>query len=98
MMNMHDRYYQPPEDDYDDEAFDAAVETYAEELILGRCNPNLEENWGEGLSECGYDEELYPTPSHAPVEVIERVASYWYSLAVHIAKRHYEDHPEALYD
>lgn len=94
-MYNNDRYYEP-EDGDDPEAFDDAVETYANELLLDECNPV--KNWGEGLSECGYDEELYPTPSHAPIEVIERVSSYWHAMAMSIATKHYEDHPEALYD
>ena len=94
-MSMHDRYYEP-EDGDDPEVFDDAVETYANELLLGECNPM--ENWGEGLSECGYDESEYPTPSHAPVEIVQKIIEYWQDRAYARATKYYEDHPEALYD
>ena len=92
---MTDRYYEP-EDGDDPEVFDAAVEEYAAELLLDECNPVT--NWNEGVIEIGLDDSDYPTPSHAPIEIVQKVHDYWYERAVHRATRHYEDHPEALYD
>jgi len=63
------------------------IEQYAEELLVDYCNVNNLENWYEGLSECGYGDADYPTPSHAPMEVVERVAEYWYNVAIFLAKR-----------
>ena len=92
---MTDRYYEP-EDGDDPEVFDAAVEEYAAELLLDECNPVT--NWNEGVIEIGLDDSDYPTPSHAPIEIVQKVHDYWYERALHRATRHYEDHPEALYD
>ena len=96
-MSMHDRYYEP-EDGDNEEVFDEAVSIYAGEMMLDECNPYTSENWAEGLSECGYEEEQYPTPSHAPVFVIEKVVDYWQETARVKAEIHYQNHPEALYD
>ena len=92
---MTDRYYEP-EDGDDPEVFDAAVEEYAAELLLDECNPVT--NWNEGIIEIGLDDSDYPTPSHAPMEIVQKVHDYWYERALHRATRHYEDHPEYLYD
>ena len=92
---MTDRYYEP-EDGDDPEVFDAAVEEYAAELLLDECNPVT--NWNEGVTEIGLDDSDYPTPTHAPMEIVQRVHDYWYERAIHRATRHYEDHPEYLYD
>lgn len=93
---MTDRYYEPADDEIDPEDFDAAVGEYAADLMLDECNPL--NNWAEGLSECGYDESDYPTPSHAPVEIVQKVSDYWYATAMFMATKYYEDHPEDLYD
>lgn len=93
---MTDRYYEPEDDEIDPEDFDVAVEKYAEELMLDECNPN--EHWNEGIIEIGLDDSDYPTPSHAPMEIVQKVHDYWYERAIHRATRHYEDHPEYLYD
>ena len=94
-MYTEERYYEP-EDGDDPEVFDAAVEEYAAELLLDECNPVT--NWNEGVIEIGLDDSDYPTPSHAPVEIVQKVHNYWYERALHRATRHYEDHPEYLYD
>jgi hypothetical protein len=91
---MTDRYYEPEDDDYPDD-WDSKVENYAEEMLGEEYNYHDSHNWAEGLSECGYDEEEYPTPSHAPVFVIEKVSEYWYTLAYNKAKDFYEEHPDA---
>jgi hypothetical protein len=95
---MTDRYYEPADDEIDAEDFDNAVSEYAADLMLNDCNPNLPKNWAEGLSECGYDESDYPTPSHANIEIVHRVSDYWYATAMFIATKYYENHPEDLYD
>ena len=96
-MYTEDRYYEP-EDGDDEEVFEEAVSIYAGEMMIDECNPYTPVNWAEGLSECGYDEEQYPTPSHAPVFVIEKVVDYWQEIARMRAENHYNNHPEALYD
>jgi len=88
-----DRYYEAPYDDGYPDDWDWKVEQYAIELMKDECNMHKAENWAEGLSECGYDESDYPTPSHAPVEVIDRVSAYWYDIAFNRATEHYEEHP-----
>ena len=92
---MTDRYYEP-EDGDDPEVFDEAVAIYANELFQDECNPM--QNWAEGLSECGYDESDYPTPSHAPMDVVQKVIDYWHERAIERATYYYENHPEELYD
>ena len=91
-MSMHDRYYEPEDDGYPDD-FDWKIEQYAFELLEDKFNMHKPFNWAEGLSECGYDEEQYPTPSHAPVEVIDKVSEYWYDVAFARATEYYEEHP-----
>ena len=96
-MYGEDRYYEP-EDGDDPEVFEAAVEAYACELIEDEYDINEPSVWGYGLSECGYDEELYPTPSHAPLEIVRKVSDHLADEAYSRATKHYENHPEALYD
>ena len=91
-MNGHDRYYEPDDDGYPDD-WDWKVEQYAIELMKEECNYLEFFNWGEGLSECGFDESIYPTPSHAPVEVIEKVSAYWHEVAMLKATEYYEENP-----
>ena len=93
-MSMHDRYYEPEDDGYPDD-WDYKVEQYAFEMLADEYNYREPYNWAEGLSECGYDEENYPTPSHAPVSVIEKVSVYWYDIAFEKAKEYYEEYPDA---
>lgn len=91
-MAMEDRYYEPEDDGYPDD-FDWKIEQYAFELLKDELNMNKPSNWGEGLSECGFDESVYPTPSHAPVEVIDKVSEYWYDVAFARATEYYEENP-----
>ena len=92
---MTDRYYEP-EDGDDPEVFDEAVAIYANELFQDECIPM--ENWNEGIFEIGLDDSDYPTPSHAPMEIVQKVIDYWHERAIHRATCFYENHPEALYD
>lgn len=92
---MTDRYYEP-EDGDDPEVFDEAVAIYANELFQDECNPM--ENWNEGIIEIGLDDSDYPTPSHAPMEIVQKVIDYWHERAIYRATCFYENHPEALYD
>lgn len=91
-MAMEDRYYEPDDDGYPDD-WDWKVEQYAFELLDDELNMYKPFNWAEGLCECGYDESDYPTPSHAPVEVIEKVSVYWYDIAFSRATEYYEENP-----
>lgn len=91
-MSLHDRYYEPEDDGYPDD-FDAKVERYAFEMLEDEYNYHEAHNWYEGLGECGYDDSIYPTPSHAPVEVVEKVSQYWYDLAMRKATEYYEENP-----
>jgi len=90
-----DRYYEAPYDDGYPDDWDWKVEQYAFEMLNDEYNYREPHNWYEGLSECGYDESEYPTPSHAPVEVIEKVSVYWYDIAFAKATEYYEEHPDA---
>ena len=90
-MYRHERYYEPLDDDYPDD-WDAKVEEYANELLADECNWQKEANWYEGVSECGCTQE-YPTPSHAPVELVQKVQEYWYNVALHLATEYYEENP-----
>lgn len=95
-MYNNDNYYEPEDDECDPEDFDAAVEEYAAELLLDECNPML--NWNEGVIEIGLDDSDYPTPTHAPMEIVQKVIDYWHATAIRRATRHYEENPEYLYD
>ena len=85
------RYYEPDDTYADAEIEEEAIESYAQELLQASCNPAT--HWGEGLSECGYDEMDYPTPSHAPLDIVHRVNAYWYNTALFIARKYYEGNP-----
>jgi hypothetical protein len=89
-MYTEDRYYEPEDCDYPDD-FEWKIEQYAFELLNDECNYIT--NWNEGVSECGYDDSEYPTPTHAPVKVIEQVTEYWYNVAMTIATNYYEENP-----
>jgi hypothetical protein len=91
-MSLHDRYYEPDDDGYPDD-WDWKVEQYAFEMLEDEYNYREPYNWAEGLGECGYDDSIYPTPSHAPVEVIEKVSVYWYDIAFMKATEYYEENP-----
>lgn len=93
-MYTEDRYYEPEDDGYPDD-FDWKIEQYAFELLEDKFNMHKPFNWAEGLSECGFDESDYPTPSHAPVSVIEKVSVYWYDIAFQKATEYYEEYPDA---
>ena len=95
-LNNEDRYYEPEDDDFDDGYFDSAVTDYANELFQDECNPML--NWNEGVIEIGLDDSDYPTPTHAPMEIVQKVIDYWHATAIRRATRHYEENPEYLYD
>jgi len=86
------RNYYVLEEDYTDiEMLENEIALYTQNLMMSTCNPDT--HWGEGLAECGYDEMDYPTPSHAPVEIVQRVHAYWYNTALFIAQRYYEANP-----
>lgn len=91
-MSGEDRYYEAPYDDGYPDDWDAKVEEYTNELLADECNWQKEINWYEGVSECGCTEE-YPTPSHAPVELITKVQEYWYDIAFRKATEYYEENP-----
>jgi hypothetical protein len=93
-MYNNNAYYEAPYDDEYPDDWDYKVEQYAFDMLRNEYNYHNPENWGEGLSECGFDEELYPTPSHAPVEVIEKVSVYWYDIAFAKATEYYEEYPD----
>jgi hypothetical protein len=95
-MYNNDNYYEPEDDECDPEDFDAAVEEYAADLLLDECNPVT--NWNEGVIEIGLDDSDYPTPTHAPMEIVDKVNAYWYETAIRRATRHYEDNPQYLHD
>jgi hypothetical protein len=93
---LHDRYYIPEDDDCYPDDWDWKVEQYTFELLNNDFNYRDEYNWAEGLSETSNgDESIYPTPSHAPVEVVQAVSAYWYEVAFKRATDYYEENPHA---
>jgi hypothetical protein len=80
MMNMHDRYYEPPEDDYED--MDEYIEDYVKFEMRkgGDLDPMEQGNFCEAVSECGLPEEL-ENWEDATEEQKEAVRAYWEDVA-----------------
>ncbi len=87
-MNMHDRYYEPPEDDYED--MDEYIEDYVafEMRKGGDLDPTEECNFGEAVSEMGLPEELERWEDATP-EQQAKVVEYWESVARHLGEESY---------
>ena len=79
-MSMHDRYYEPEDDDYED------MEEYVEDYVKfemrkgGNLDPTEQGNFCEAVSELGYPEEL-ENWEDATEEQKAKVTEYWENIA-----------------
>lgn len=80
MMSMHDRYYEPEDDDYED--MDEYVSDYiAEEMAEGGdLDPKEQNNFLEAASQLGYPEELERWEDATP-EQQAAIYQYWEDIA-----------------
>lgn len=81
MMNMHDRYYEPEDDDYED--LDDYVSDYVqfETRDGGDLDPKESGNFNEAVSELGFPEELERWED-ATEEQRAAIVEYWEDIAV----------------
>ena len=88
MMSMHDRYYEPPEDDYED------MEEYIEDYVQfemrkgGDLDPMEEGNFLEAASQLGMPEELEKWEDATP-EQQEKIKEYWEDIARNLGEESY---------
>ena len=80
MMNMHDRYYEPEDDDYED--LEDYVSDYIDEEMAegGNLDPKEQGNFCEAVSELGFPEELENWVD-ATEEQKTAVVAYWEDIA-----------------
>lgn len=80
MMNMHDRYYEPEDDDYED--MEDYVSDYIDEEMAegGDLDPKEEGNFLEAASQLGYPEELERWEDATP-EQQAAIVQYWEEIA-----------------
>lgn len=87
-MNMHDRYYEPPEDDYED------MDEYIEDWIQfelragGRLDPAEPMNFGEACCEMGLWEDLERYEDCTPEEK-EKVLEYMLQIGRYLGEESY---------
>lgn len=89
---MHDRYYEPEDDDLD--AQYEALEEHIEEMVGegGECEWSDPEIFYEALSQCGIDEgegEERLTPENCSLDVRSKVQAYAYKVAKYLAEQRY---------
>ena len=82
MKYNNDRYYEPEDDDFDEEAYYEAVDSLLAKD--GQCYWANESNWYEALSQLEIDEDY--EPDSAPAEVIDKVKAYWKEIAENMAE------------
>jgi hypothetical protein len=86
--SMHDRYYEPPEDDYED------MEEYIEDYVKfemrkgGDLDPSEESNFLEAVSECGLPEELERWED-ANEDQRAQITQYWDDIARTLGEESY---------
>jgi hypothetical protein len=80
MMNMHDRYYEPEDDDYED--MEEYVSDYITEEMAegGDLDPKESGNFNEAVSQLGYPEELEKWEDATP-EQQAAIVQYWEDIA-----------------
>jgi hypothetical protein len=90
MMNMHDRYYEPEDDDSED--LDDYVSDYiAEEMAEGGdLDPKESSNFNEAVSELGFPEELENWVD-ATEEQKAAIVQYWEDIARKRGEESYYD-------
>lgn len=87
-MSMHDRYYEPPDDDYED------MEEYIEDYVAfemrkgGDLDPTSERNFLEAVSECELPEEL-ENWEDATEEQRKQIIEYWEGIARYLGEESY---------
>lgn len=87
-MNMHDRYYEPPEDDYED------MEEYIQDWIEfelrpnGVLDPNDDHNFAEACCEMGLREDLERYEDCTPEEK-EKVLEYMRQIGLYLGEESY---------
>lgn len=87
-MSMHDRYYEPEDDDYED------MEDYIEDYVKfemrkgGDLDPSEESNFCDAVSECGLPEELDKW-ENATEEQKAQVTEYWDGVARYLGEESY---------
>jgi hypothetical protein len=75
-------------DDYEDRAERIAYEVDVDLREGGRFYPLNPSNWAEATSQMGMDEALQDIdPQTAPQELRDKVAEYWYDVAVVVNER-----------
>lgn len=88
MMSMHDRYYEPPEDDYED------MEDYIEDYVKfemrkgGDLDPMEPSNFCEAVSQLGLPEEL-ENWEQATQEQKDAIIEYWDGVARYLGEESY---------
>ena len=87
-MNLHDRYYEPADDDYED------MEEYIEDYVKfemrkgGDLDPMEADNFGEAVSQLGLPEEL-ENWEQATQEQKDAIVEYWDGIARHLGEESY---------
>lgn len=82
---MHDRYYEPEDDDYDDMDEYIADWVQFEMREGGYCDPKESSNFGEACGELGLREDLAKWDDCTPAEK-EQIRAYWEDLAYKLAE------------
>lgn len=87
-MSMHDRYYEPEDDDYED--MDSYIEDYVEFEMRkgGDLDPTEQSNFLEATSQLGMPEELENWEDATP-EQQKAVIEYWEDVARHLGEESY---------
>jgi len=86
--SMHDRYYEPPEDDYED------MEDYIEDYVKfemrkgGDLDPMEEDNFAEAVSQLRLPEELERWED-ASEEQRAQITEYWDGIARQLGEESY---------
>jgi len=90
-MYTEDRYYEPEDDEDDEEAFNDAVVYWTETILRDEYPMPDEDLWADALKALGYTLEQYPTQSHhAPMIVVKEVEDFYATLAYDKAIAHVE--------
>ena len=90
MMSMHDRYYEPPEDDYED--MDEYIEDYVKFEMRkgGDLDPTNNANFLEAMSQLSLrDEEQVDCWNDATAAEQEQVTEYWEDIARTLGEESY---------
>ena len=87
-MSMHDRYYEPEDDEYDD------IDDYIADWVQfemregGWCDPKESGNFYEACSQLSLREDLGSWEEATPIEK-QLIHDYWVDVAQHLAEEAY---------